>query len=96
MSDPRIPAALRGGAAEPAPPPGDPLRWCVATTVSLLTWALGPAVLVAFSATALVAYARAFAGGARRSRCLLRDTRLVLVYLAAACVVGAVATARGW
>lgn len=93
--DPRIPAAFRGG-PEPGSAVPDPLHWCVYTTVSLLTWALGPAVLAVFSATALVAYGRAFARGRRTSRCLLRDTRLVLLYVAAVLTLGAVATARSW
>ncbi len=95
MADPRIPAALRGD-SEPAGPGPDPLHWCVFTTVSLLTWALGPAVLVVFATVGLVAYSRSYARGRRRSRCLLRDTRLVLAYLASALVVGATATLRGW
>ncbi len=94
MADPRIPAALRG-ASEPSESPSDPLHWCVFTTVSLLTWALGPAVLVVFSTAGLVAYSRSFARGRRRSRCLLRDTRLVVAYLAVTLALGVVATVRG-
>lgn len=93
--DPRVPAALRGQ-PEPAAAGRDPLRWCVATTVSLLTWAIGPAALVAFSAIALVAYGRAFVAGRRTSRCLLHDVRLVLVYLALTASVGVAAAVRGW
>ncbi len=95
MSDPRIPAALTG-ADGLRPTAHDPLRWCVFTTVSLLTVVLGPAVLAVFAGTALVAYGRAWARGHRRSRCLLRDTRLVLLYLAVAFAVAAFAVARGW
>jgi len=95
VTDPRIPSALTGG-PEPTAPGGDPLRWCVYTTVSLLTVALGPAVLVVFAATALVAYGRAWAGGQRRSRCLLGDTRVVLVYLGVALALGGLAVVLGW
>jgi len=93
--DPRIPAAFVGG-PETRPPGPDPLHWCVYATVSLLTVVLGPAVLVAFSLIALIAYGRAYIGGRRRSRCLLRDTRLVLLYAAATLALGVVATVRGW
>ncbi|HEX7277941.1 MAG TPA: hypothetical protein VF244_11245 [Acidimicrobiales bacterium] len=92
MTDPRIPAALTGGPR----PTKDPLHWCVFATVSLLTWAIGPLALAGFALAGVVAYGRAFAGGRRRSRCLLGDTRLVLGYLAAIFLVAAVATVRGW
>jgi hypothetical protein len=72
------------------------LHWCVFTTVSLLTWALGPAALVGFSAMGLVAYLRVVAAGRRDTRCLLRDTRLVLVYLSIVLALGVTATVRGW
>ncbi len=91
MTDPRIPAALTG--ASPVP---DPLHWCVFATVSLLTWALGPIVLLLFAGAGLIAYGRAWARGRRSSRCLLRDTRLVLLYLGLIAVVAATATVRGW
>ena len=60
----------------------DPLRLCVFTTVALLTWLLGPAVVVAFAALGFTGYVRARRAGLTRSKCLLRDTRLVLGYLA--------------
>ncbi|HET9945284.1 MAG TPA: hypothetical protein VFR56_06495 [Actinomycetes bacterium] len=60
----------------------DPLRLCVFTTVALLTWLIGPAVVVAFAALGFVGYAKARRAGLTRSKCLLRDTRLVLGYLA--------------
>ena len=60
----------------------DPLRLCVFTTVALLTWLLGPAVVVAFAALGFTGYLRARRAGLTRSKCLLRDTRLVLGYLA--------------
>ena len=60
----------------------DPLRLCVFTTVALLTWLIGPAVVVAFAALGFAGYVRARRAGLTRSKCLLRDTRLVLGYLA--------------
>ena len=60
----------------------DPLRLCVFTTVALLTWLIGPAVVVAFAALGFTGYVRARRAGLTRSKCLLRDTRLVLGYLA--------------
>ena len=69
-------------AQESAPATYDPLRLCVFTTVALLTWLLGPAVVVAFAALGFAGYVRARRAGLTRSKCLLRDTRLVLGYLA--------------
>jgi len=69
-------------APESAPATYDPLRLCVFTTVALLTWLIGPAVVVAFAALGFVGYLRARRAGLTRSRCVLRDTRLVLGYLA--------------
>ena len=59
----------------------DPLRLCVFTTVALLTWVLGPAVVVAFAVLGFVGYLKARRAGLMRSKCALRDTRLVLGYL---------------
>jgi len=95
VTDPRIPAALTGG-PEPTPAGPDPLHWCVFATVSLLTWILGPAALLVFSAAGLVAYGRALGRGRRTTRCLLRDTRLVVAYLAVIVAVAAVAAVRRW
>ena len=58
------------------------MRLCVYTTVALLTWVLGPAVVVAFAALGFAGYRRARRAGLTRSKCVLRDTRLVLGYLA--------------
>ncbi|WP_280512251.1 hypothetical protein [Nocardia farcinica] len=69
----------------------DPLNLCVYATVALLTWLFGPLALIAFAALAFVGYWRAWRHGLRRSRCLLRDTRLVLGYLALLVVIGVVA-----
>lgn len=74
--------------------PHDPLNLCVFATVALLTWLIGPWALAGFALIGLIGYARAWRNGLRRSRCLLRDTRLVLVYLAVLTVVGVVAALR--
>ena len=68
----------------------DPLRLCILTTVALLTWLLGPAVVAGLAVVGFVGYLRARRAGLTTSRCILRDTRLVLAYLA---VVGLVAAA---
>ena len=59
----------------------DPLRLCVFTTVALLGWLLGPWAVLVFATMAFAAYTRARRGGLLRSKCLLRDTRLVLAWL---------------
>ena len=61
----------------------DPLRLCVVATVALTTWLAGPGAVVFFAGLGIVGYARARRAGLLRSRCLLGDTRLVLLYLAA-------------
>jgi len=66
----------------------DPLRLCVLTTVALLTWLLGPAVVAALAALGFVGYLKARRAGLTSSRCILRDTRLLLGYLG---LVGVVA-----
>lgn len=66
--------------AEPAP--FDPLRLCIFATVALLGWLGGPFVLLFFAALGFVGYWKARRAGLTQSKCLLRDTRLVLVYLA--------------
>lgn len=71
--------------------PYDPLRLCVYATVALVAWLLGPWAVLAFAALGIAGYVRARRVGLTRSKCLLRDTRLVLAYLglvAAAAVVG--------
>jgi len=67
--------------SDPAAPPYDPLSLCIFATIALLGWLAGPIALVAFSAIGFVGYARARRAGLRRSKCFLRDTRLVLAYL---------------
>jgi hypothetical protein len=68
--------------------PYDPLRLCVYATIALLTWILGPVAVVGFAVLGFVGYWRARRAGLTRSKCLLRDTRLVLGYLAAVAVAG--------
>ena len=100
MSTPRPLAGLPAAYAPEAPAndarsarPADPLRWCVLTTVALLAWALGPAPVVAvMAAFGLVAYARAVRAGLSSTRCVLKRPKLVLLYLALACVAGIAGT----
>lgn len=65
----------------------DPLRYCIFTTIALIAWAVSAPVAVALmSALGLAAYWSAWRGGLRTSKCVLRDVRLVLVYLGLALV----------
>jgi hypothetical protein len=84
---PGIPAALGPDA------PFDPLRLCIFATVALLTWVFGPWALLAFSLLGLRGYWRAHKAGLTRSKCYLRDVRLVLAYLGVLAVAGAVGAA---
>lgn len=59
----------------------DPLRLCVYATIALLAWIFGPAAVLAFAAIGFAGYWRARRRGLTRSKCVLRDTRLVLGYL---------------
>ncbi|WP_245670851.1 hypothetical protein [Nocardia flavorosea] len=68
--------------------PPDPLNLCIYATVALLTWLLGPVALAGFAGLAFAGYWRARRRGLRRSRCWLRDTRLVLCYLAVLAGIG--------
>lgn len=68
----------------------DPLRLCVYATVALLGWLLGPLAVLFFAGMGWLGYYRARRAGLTRSRCMLRDTRLVLVYLGSLAAVGAV------
>nr|WP_198954678.1 hypothetical protein [Kineosporia sp. R_H_3] len=72
-------------------PPFDPLRLCIFATVSLITWLVGPVALVVFAGLGLAGYVRARRAGLTRSKCFLRDTRLVIGYLGLLAVVGVVA-----
>ena len=61
--------------------PYDPLRLCVYATVALLAWLLGPWAVLVFAGLGFAGYVRARRAGLKRSKCVLRDTRLVLAYL---------------
>jgi hypothetical protein len=69
--------------------PYDPLRLCVYATVALLAWVLGPLAVLGFAALGFAGYWRARRAGLTRSRCALRDTRLVLGYLGLLALAGA-------
>ncbi len=71
----------------------DPLRLCVLTTVALLTWLIGPAVVAGLATVGFLGYLRARRAGLTTSRCILRDTRLVLAYLAIVGLAGVVSVA---
>ncbi len=78
----------------------DPLRYCIFATIVLIAWVITPALaLVLFGGLGVSAYVRAYRRGVLRSRCYLRDTRLVIGYLAALTTLGIAATAwrvAGW
>jgi hypothetical protein len=59
----------------------DPLKLCIFATVALLTWIFGPLAVLVFASMGLAGYWRARRAGLTRSKCYLRDTRLVLAYL---------------
>ena len=67
--------------------PYDPLRLCVYATVALLAWLLGAWAVVAFAVLGLVGYVRARRAGLLQSKCVLRDTRLVIGYLSVIAVI---------
>jgi hypothetical protein len=76
-----------------AQPAYDPLRLCVYTTVAALAWLLGPFAVLAFAGLGLAGYVRARRAGLTRSACVLRDTRVVIGYLALLAAAAAVAIA---
>ncbi len=80
--------------ANDRPVPYDPLRLCVYATIALLAWVLGPIAVAGFAALGFVGYWRARRAGLTRSKCLLRDTRLVLTYLGIVGLAGALGI--GW
>jgi len=67
---------------------------CVFTTVALLTWLVGPAVVAGLAVLGFFGYLRARRAGLTSSRCILRDTRLVLAYLGLVALVAALGVAR--
>jgi hypothetical protein len=82
---------------QPVNEPYDPLRLCIYATVALLAWLLGAWAVVAFAALGLAGYVRARRAGLLRSKCALRDTRLVIGYLGVIAVVAVVSIAnRFW
>jgi len=79
--------------------PFDPLRLCIFTTVALLAWVFGPFAVLVFASLGLAGYWKAHRAGLTRSRCYLRDVRLVLLYLgviSAAALAGSIWTVWGW
>jgi hypothetical protein len=64
-----------------SPPTFDPLRLCIFATIALLGWAAGPVALAVFAAVGFAGYWKARRRGLTKSKCYLRDTRLVLAYL---------------
>lgn len=79
--------------------PFDPLRLCIFATISLLGWLFGPLAVVVFAGVGFAGYWKARQAGLTRSKCYLRDTRLVLGYLfllAAAGAWGLVFTIQRW
>ncbi|MFF1882501.1 hypothetical protein ACFVVC_13660 [Pseudarthrobacter sp. NPDC058196] len=68
--------------------PFDPLRLCIFATVALLGWLAGPAALAVFAGLGFAGYWKARRRGLARSKCFLRDTRLVLAYLAVLLAAG--------
>jgi len=77
----------------PASAPYDPLRLCVYATIAAVAWLLGPVAVVGFALLGVAGYVRARRQGLTRSKCVLRDTRLVLAYLAVLALAGTAAIA---
>ena len=84
---PRATHTLSPAVDDPTARPYDPLRLCVFATVATLGWLIGPAALLFFAALGFTGYWKARRAGLTRSQCLLRDTRLVLGYLAILAIV---------
>lgn len=82
---PAVSSFLTPPAESPGPARGaapfDPLRLCIFATIALLGWLAGPVTLLVFAVVGFVGYWRARRAGLTRSKCYLRDTRLVLSYL---------------
>ena len=82
------------GPPEASPAAYDPLRLCIFATVAMLGWLGGPWALAGFAALGFVGYWKARRAGLLRSKCLLGDTRLVLLYLAGLIAVAGYAIVR--
>ena len=82
--------SLKGQESPAGAAPYDPLRLCVFATVALLGWVLGPVALLLFAGLGFAGYWKARRAGLTRSKCFLRDTRLVLGYVALLTVAAAV------
>lgn len=101
-ADPTTPAtsgAGGGGEGLAAPQPFDPLRLCIFATIAMLGWLFGPLAVVVFAGVGFAGYWQARRAGLTRSKCYLRDTRLVLAYLGlflAAGVWGVVVFVQRW
>ena len=75
------------------PPVFDPIRYCVFTTVAIIAWVFSaPAAVALMSGMGLWAYVDAYRKGLRQTKCILRDPRLTIVYLALAFLAGITAT----
>lgn len=89
----RPPAALVRAGPAPAALRSPPA--CTVTAVLLLAWLLEPAPVVALvSGVGLIAHLRDVRRAHLEGGCLLRDRRLVLLYLGSAFVAGVVGTIR--
>ncbi|GAA4248030.1 hypothetical protein GCM10022255_026380 [Dactylosporangium darangshiense] len=73
--------------------PYDPLRLCIYATIAALAWLLGPVAVVGFALLGFAGYVRARRRGLTRSKCVLRDTRVVLAYLGTLALAGTAAIA---
>ncbi|WP_369045456.1 hypothetical protein [Sinomonas sp. P10A9] len=82
------PASSAPDTAPATAAPFDPLRLCIFATIALLGWIAGPVALVVFSGVGFAGYWKARRAGLTRSKCYLRDTRLVLAYLAVLTAAG--------
>ncbi len=88
-------SATSGAMAAGVKPAFDPLRFCVFTTIALLSWIVSaPVMMMAMSALGLWAYGRAIRGGLTQTKCVLKSPRLVLGYLGLVFLAGAVGVAR--
>jgi hypothetical protein len=67
---------------------------CIYATIALLGWLAGPVALVVFAVVGAAGYWKARRAGLKRSRCFLRDTRVVLAYFALLIAAGAWGTYR--